>query len=290
MNNLSFLEILDTSTGLSEKTLESYSSNIKKINEHIGHIKLKDVKGMKKVVESITENPNSQGNYYSIIMKILELSDRTELRKKYKPLLKASNKKHDDKPKKLNKAQGNVIDKNYEKLKHDFVISSKKKGIDTLSEIDFVLLFYVLIPPRRSEYFNMIYTTSERKAKNEEHNYLINTDTGHELVFNNFKNVKKIGKQRFRIGSSRKERSLRRIIRKRGLKEGQFIYSKSRRQFTRDLGKATKKVFGEKLLINDLRIIHNTDKFLHIDTTELKKDAQQMGHSVQAKLNNYIRD
>ena len=291
MNNLSNLEILDTATGLSEKTLESYRSLVKKINNNISTTKLKDVEGMKKVVEGITNNPNSQGNYYSVIMKILQLSNRNKLRTKYKPLLKAANKKHDDKPKKLNKAQGNVIDKNYEKLKHDYVVSSKKKGIENnISDIEFVLLFYVLLPPRRSEYYNMIYTKNEDIIDDDDVNFLFEDDLGYHLIFNNFKNVKKIGRQRFRIGSSRKERSLRRIIRQRKLKEGEYIYDKSRRQFTRDLGYITKKVFGEKLLINDLRIIHNTDKFLHIDTTELKKDAEQMGHSVQSKLNNYIRD
>lgn len=283
------ITILNKATNLSEKTLETYRSLIEKINKHIGDTQLLNVDKMKKVIEGITSNPNSQGSYYSVIMKVLELQNRNELRKMYKLLLKTTIKKHDDTSKKLTKEQKKVIDRNYEKLKHDFVVSSKKKGIDTLSEIEFVLLFYVLLPPRRSDYYNMIYTTSEEKTKNEEHNYLIKTNTGLELVFNNFKNVKKIGKQRFRIGSSRKERSLRRVIKNRGLKEGQFIYSKSRRQFTRSLGKITKKVFGEKLLINDLRIIHSTTKFNKIDTKELKDDAEKSGHSVSAKLNNYIR-
>lgn len=283
------ITILNKATNLSEKTLETYRSLIEKINKHIGDTQLLNVDKMKKVIEGITSNPNSQGSYYSVIMKVLELQNRNELRKMYKLLLKTTIKKHDDTSKKLTKEQKKVIDRNYEKLKHDFVVSSKKKGIDTLSEIEFVLLFYVLLPPRRSDYYNMIYTTSEEKTKNEEHNYLIKTNTGLELVFNNFKNVKKIGKQRFRIGSSRKERSLRRVIKNRGLKEGQFIYSKSRRSFTRDLGKITKKVFGEKLLINDLRIIHSTTKFNKIDTKELKDDAEKSGHSVSAKLNNYIR-
>ena len=52
--NTSILEESD----LSENTITSYKSLIKKINEHIGNTRLKDIEGMKKVIESITNNPN----------------------------------------------------------------------------------------------------------------------------------------------------------------------------------------------------------------------------------------
>ncbi|GAG04124.1 unnamed protein product, partial [marine sediment metagenome] len=225
------ITILDKAT-ISDRTKRDYIRFIKNIQKVDIDVKITDINKVHTIIKSITSNPNSQGSYFSAVMKILELSNNNELRKKYKDLLKETIKKHDNTPKKLTKPQKKVISRNYEKLKHDFVISSKKKGIDKLSEIEFVLLFYVLLPPRRSDYYNMIYTTHNSKTKNEEHNYLLDEDTGYTLVFNKFKNVKKIGSQRFRIGSSRKERSLRRIISNRKLQEGQSIYSKSRRYFT----------------------------------------------------------
>ena len=67
------ISILNKATKLVDTTIESYKSSIRKINDNnTEDIKLINVEGMRKIVESITDNPDSQGNYYSVIMKILE--------------------------------------------------------------------------------------------------------------------------------------------------------------------------------------------------------------------------
>ncbi len=274
--------IQDTDT-IAQKTKTNYISAIKKLNGELGKTKLSNVKKVDKIIKGFTDNPNSQGNFYSAIMKFLDLTNQQDLRNEYKKLLKSSIQKHDKKKKVLSKTQKEVGD-DYPSLKRKYrKFLRKERFTGKMSAMEFVLSFYVLLPPRRSDYWDMIYTEQEEQDENT--NYIFRKDKKVWLVFNKFKNVKSIGKQKFFV----KNRLLKSIIMARGLKEGDRIYPKSRRQFSRDLGKVTLLHFGKKLGINDLRIIHNTTKFKNVNIKELEKDAELMGHTTTAKIKNYIR-
>ena len=268
------IDVLSRATDISDKTKTNYISSSKRL----GKIDLNNVKNVKQKIKKLSSNPNIAGNYYSTILKFLQLINNVELRTTYKKILAVNIKKHDDSKKILHPDLVNV---DYNKKTIDFInyLTTSK----TITTNDFILSFYVLLPPRRSEYSNMIYT--EQKIKNDTINYLQKNKNKYILHFNNFKNVKSIGKQKFTIDN----KLLINLIKQQNLKEGERLYKKSRNTFTLDLKKITKQHYGIEMGINKIRILYNTNKFKNINPKELIEDANMMGHSVRAKINNYIR-
>ena len=282
------ISVFDKATNLASKTIQNYKSSARKLNEKMeGRNRIKTLSKMRSIISELTDNPNSQGNYYSAIIKYLDLTgvgSDTLLIKRYKNVLKKVNKRHDAKKKILSQPQKNILDKGkYKNFKGIYRKYIKNKTV--ISDIDFVLGLYLYFPPRRADYVDMIYIENENNV-DDNTNYLLRKNDKTTFIFNKFKNVKTFGKQRLSV------KSINFLINKKGLKHNQPIYNKSRRTFTRDLGKITTKLFDEKLLINDLRIIHNVSKFgkdKKFTLKELKEDAVNQAHSESTKIKNYVR-
>ncbi len=145
--------------------------------------------------------------------------------------------------------------------------------------------FYLLQPPRRlKDYQNITYIENRKSIKKGE-NYLLGKRQGNNeyiLIFDNYKNVKKMGTQVLPIDN----KDLIKLIKKQELKVNERIYDKSPKSFRTLLQKTTKVFFKESLNVNDIRILHST---FNVNIRNLKEDSRKMGHSVMMKLNNYIR-
>ena len=134
----------------------------------------------------------------------------------------------------------------------------------------------------------MVYTTNPLILTNKEHNYLFIKGRSMKFVFNIFKTAKTFGSQTFFL-NSKDDKILRTIIKNRNFKENDFIYPSGDRQFSRDMNKITEKVFGKKLSVIDLRVLHSSTEFKGINPEKIFKDAEQSGHSVNTKITSYIR-
>ena len=282
----------NTIENISQKTINNYKSSGKKINNGLGKSKLDNIKKVKKIIQQLS-NPskpqgyeNRQGNYYSAIVKYLAIdNDNLDLLQKYRTVLHELNNKHKNKAKVLTEEQKNV---DYESGKNKFIEHLKSRNLENLSPVEFIFAFYMLLPPRRRDYQNMIFTRNPLIINNPEHNYLFNKGRSYKMLFNNFKTIKSMGQQKFFL-SVKTDKMLRNIVKRRNLKEGDFLYNAGVRQLNRDINSITEKYFGSKLNIIDLRVLHNSTKFKNSNVHELKDDAERMGHQVTTKIQNYIR-
>ncbi len=280
-------DVLESASNISPNTIKLYVAIANKFNdENEDDLELDQIKEVVKLIKSITMSANVQGNYFSAIMKQLELEDRLQLKEKYRTILRTSIKKSDKSKKVLKKI---VQDADYKKGKRKLVKRLVNKEYENLSIQEFIISFYLLQPPRRADYFDMVYTEIRENTKDETKNWLFIKGRSIALYFNKFKNVHRIGKQKFFVSNP----NLRKVIRKRGLTEGERLYPKSRNIYTNDIGKITTELFGQRLLINDLRVLHSTTLFGNNQNTTVKKlqdDSDRMGHSIPTKISQYIRE
>lgn len=278
------LQTIKDLENVSEGTKRTYLSVSKKIN---GFIKKTKITNFNRIVKLINKNVDKNAtklSYYKVLSKYLQgINGDKEDIDKYRNMIMITNQEIEkEKPKKLEQVKEKLKDIDYNKIKQDFFKKIKDNDYKT-TLLEFILSFYLLRPPRRADYYNMIYVES-RKDIQEDKNYLVGKrnikgKSGYGLVFQDFKSFKAFGKQSFMIDNE----TLTKIIDKKELKSGELIYGKSRRTYTRDINKITQQVFGKKLGINDLRKLHSTELFKGI-----KEDANAMGHSVGSKVNNYI--
>lgn len=281
--NLSVFDNMNVKPATKKSTL----SVARAVNSVIGKTKIKSIKSVKKKIEGDISNLGTRGNYYKSIVNYLKLTGDDKLRDEYRKLLFSNQQEINKQPRILTKEEKNV---DYNKGKKDFIKRLKDNDYKT-SLLEFILSLYLLLPaPRRGDYFTIEYTETSKNIK-DDRNYIVGKRQGkfrYAILFNQFKNVDKIGKQKFMI----KNKDMIKVLEKKGLKEGERVYSKSRNQYTRDLKKITKQIFGEELTINNLRHLHNTTKFT--DTKQkikvIKEDAKFSAHSVATKLQHYVRD
>lgn len=278
--NLSVFENLEN---VKENTLKSYLSNSRRINDFIKDDKeLLNVKKMLKILDKITKSANSKTNYLSTIQKYLSLTGLTneKVKKQYTKHITKFINEFQSKPKKLDSKIKNI---DYKKKKKEFIKKLKNKEYET-DLFEFIISFYLLLPPRRSIYQDITFTTSKNDIQSDK-NYLLKKGKSYTLIFNNFKTSDSIGTQKIKIRNSH----LLRILNKKELKENEKIYHKSKVQFHRDFKKMTKLVFDVELTINQLRVLHSSKTFDKKNMKKLVKDAKLSAHSVNTKINNYIR-
>ncbi len=191
----------------------------------------------------------------------------------------------EDTPKELTERQNKV---DYQDFLENFIKFVDDNGFD-LSEMGREILlfsFYILLPPRRLDYVEMVYETKFKNLDSKT-NYLIEKPTSWTFVFNVFKTKKGFRQQRFKIENP----ILIKILENEEFTKGKRIYSKTKRSFQRDFKKVAKRFSGEELSIQDMRVLHSSDVFAEFaDFIEkLKKDSDMMGHQISTKIKTYIR-
>ena len=261
---------------ISDTTKNKYLSIANKFNTFIGKTRLNHHKKMITLLEENVKNKGTRLNYVKLLSKLTKHNEK--LNKKYKLMIEKLNKEiKADVPNKLKKLKEETKDIDYIGIKNKFIRGIKNDDYDTTLK-EFILSIYLLHPPRRLDYNNMIYITNRKDMKDKQ-NYLLKEKNKYSFIFRDFKNVKSIGEQEIKITN----KILINIIKKRDLKVNEKIYSKSKRTYQRDIEKITTEVFGKKLTINTLRKLHSSNLFGGI-----QEDARKMSHSVNTKINNYL--
>lgn len=188
-------------------------------------------------------------------------------------------------PKVLTVRQSNT---DYQKLLSTFIQFVDDNQFD-LSEMgrDYLLFsFFILLPPRRLDYVEMVYENSFKKM-NKKTNYLIESSHSWTFVFNVFKTSKGFKQQKFKIENP----ILIKILENEEFTPGKRIYGKVKRSFQRGFKKIAKKFSGQELSIQDIRILHSSDEFANfVEFIErLKRDSDMMAHQISTKIKTYIR-
>lgn len=272
---------------VSDSTKKTYMSIGNKLKDIIKKTKLSNVKRIQKLINKNIPQSTSL-NYYKLISKYLQHTEaKQELIDSYRKIIfDLNNTIKSKQPEKLKQLKEKFKDIDYKKSKDDFIKRIRSNDYKT-DLLEFIISFYLLLPPRRTDYHDMIYIEDMNRI-NEKQNFLTgNIDKSkYGLVFNNFKTKNKYDTQRFVI----KQKDLVNIIKNRDLKPNSAIYPKSKRTYFRDIKKITKKIFGKELGINDLRKLHSTHEFSNTkkELDRMKQDAEMMSHSVKTKLDNYI--
>jgi integrase len=139
----------------------------------------------------------------------------------------------------------------------------------------------VLIPPRRSEYANVMLKDYDK----DKDNYLLKN----KIVFNQYKTVKKYGTQSIDIPKEVQP------ILKKYLKtnKSKYLFPKKNGDtcFTNtDYNRLLQKIFGEKIGTDYLRSIYLSDVYKDIPKLkELEDRATAMGHTISTQLNDYVK-
>ena len=149
-----------------------------------------------------------------------------------------------------------------------------------------LLSFYFLQPPRRLDYLNMFF--SNEVPDDKEKNWLVRLGEGKWVfVFNQFKTSKGFKQQILPIDNN----LLTQILENTEFKVGEKIYGSSKRTFQRKVQIITEPLFGQALNIQDIRVLHSTEKFKPYQQLlkMLEEDSFRMAHKLQTKITNYIR-
>jgi len=299
--------ILTNRPNLTQSSIKTYMSNINKTARDVGKtIETTDdiVKFHKEILENLmTYRPNIRKTKLSAFIVALDQKEKTpketadiieDLRKQL--YFDAEVIEDQEEKQKLTKSQEeNYIDWNavlkvYESLKTEaeplFKLENlNKKQFNKLQ--DFVLLsMYVLIAPRRSLDY------AQFKIRNpdlEKDNYMIMKGRKKDatLIFNAYKNSKRLGKQDIKIPNA-----LRNIINKWILKnphEYLIVNGSGKKIEQPKINLILNNVFGRNIGSSMLRHIFLTQKYGDIDLAEIRKTTEQMGNSEVERTLKYVR-
>lgn len=263
---------------IKDSTKETYTSHYIKINSIIKKTKLTNHKRIIRLFNKNLSNSGTKRVYLSVLISYLTLLDNENLADEYRKI-------RDNIPIEQKKLTQQQLDIDYQKDILKFLKGIKDNSYKTTRE-QFIISFYLLMPPRRKKDYLLMKYTESSKNISEDFNYLVGKRQGkykYALVFNQHKTMKTFGKQTFPI----KNKHLIKIIHNHKLKEGERFFSKSARTFGVLINKITKKIFGIELGINELRKLHSTTKFSKF-LKDLQENSEMMGHSVGTKLKFYI--
>jgi integrase len=294
--------------GLSNSSINMYVRNMEKLNDdeplhNLNFLKKKD--DIEKFLQNYKDN--TKRNYYISISSILnnvkdESAQLNKLYKYYYEKMMDFNKmlKSEENKNEMNEKQGenwmpwsDVLEK-YDELEdsiNEFVNKKTitKKQYNTL--LDYVVLsLYVLQPPRRNEYINMMVVRKMDDDMDDEKNYIVLEKK--EFVFNAFKTAKKEGTVKIDI-NDKLIKALTNYLKHQPLMMEAKMEDKNTNYDVPFLvkfdGKPLKsvnaitlilnKIFGKKMGSSALRHMYLSDKYGD-ELTEKQKDAKLMSHSV----------
>jgi len=300
-------KILENRPNLSQSSIKTYMSNIAKTSKDIGkepNTTDDIISYHKEILDNLmTYRPNIRKTKLSAFIVALDEKEKTpketmdiidDLRKQL--YFDADETEKNEVKQKLTKSQEEnfitweEVMKIYENLRTEaeplFKLSKlNKKQFSKLQE--FVLLsMYVLIPPRRSLDY------SQFKIRNpdlEKDNYMITKGKKKEatLIFNAYKNSKRLGKQEVRISNQ-----LRNIIQKWMLKnpnEYLIVNSLGNKIEQPKINLYLNNIFGKNIGSSMLRHIFLTQKYGDVDLMDIKATTEMMGNSEIDRTLKYVR-
>jgi len=270
---------------LSENTKKNLKSQMRVVFNLKKAAKLTNYSVMIKKIQKQTDKIGSQSQLVNALIKYLTLTGRGEDSSiaKYKKFRENTQKKIEANVSSSTIPANKLV--NYTGGITTFKKDIKEKKYETTSP-EFILALYVLVPPRRLDYVDMIYTETE--PKDEKTNYLFKDGSKYFFIFNKFKTKKQFGKQQFEITNE----MLKKIIKKKKFSEGKPLFTVSKRTLQRQLDSITEKYFGQVLGVQQLRKYHTTASFPEFkkDIEKFDNDAKQMAHSKSTKIKYYLKN
>jgi len=299
--------ILSNRPNLSQSSIKTYMSNINKTARDIDRaIETTDdiIKFNKEILENLmTYRPNIRKTKLSAFIVALDQKEKTpketadiieDLRKQL--YFDAEDTEKQEEKQKLTKTQEEnyitweEVMKVYESLKTEaeplFKLENlNKKQFNKLQE--FVLLsMYVLTPPRRSLDY------AQFKIRNpdlENDNYMITKGKKKEatLIFNAYKNSKRLGKQEIKVSNA-----LRNIINKWILKnphEYLLVNNNGNKIEQPKINLILNNIFGRNIGSSMLRHIFLTQKYGDVNLMDIKATTEAMGNSEIERTLKYVK-
>jgi hypothetical protein len=299
--------ILSNRPNLSQSSIKTYMSNINKTARDIDKtIETTDdiIKFHKEILENLmTYRPNIRKTKLSAFIVALDQKEKTpketadiieDLRKQL--YFDAEDTEKQEEKQKLTKTQEEnyitweEVMKVYESLKTEaeplFKLENlNKKQFNKLQE--FVLLsMYVLTPPRRSLDY------AQFKIRNpdlENDNYMITKGKKKEatLIFNAYKNSKRLGKQEIKVSNA-----LRNIINKWILKnphEYLLVNNNGNKIEQPKINLILNNIFGRNIGSSMLRHIFLTQKYGDVNLMDIKATTEAMGNSEIERTLKYVK-
>ena len=256
--------------------------------------------------------PSTQRGYVAAVVSALSPhKDKPTYKKVYQHyydlMMKGSKEARESKPEgKTEKQTDNWIDwEEVQKVKNSLREECSKFNTQkhiSPSEYDTLLKYVVLslytdIQPRRNQdYMDMYIVKKWDESLPTDRNYLVNSKTPTEFVFNKYKTAKKYGSQKVDIPNTEEAplgSALSMLFKHHPLlsaktKEAKFLvaHDGSSLNSVNAITRILNKIFGKKIGSSMLRHIYITGKYGDLKS-EMEKDADAMGHSVKEQQNVY---
>jgi len=298
---------------VAESTANQYLQSLYSLNDKKPFNNLAWLKKTEDIEKRLAEfAPSTQRGYVAAIVSVLTPNkDKTAYKKLYQHyydiMMKGSKEAHETKPEgKTDKQKDNWldwadVDKKKNELKDECQKFVSRKHI-TPAEYDTLLKYVVLslytnIQPRRNQdYMDMYIVKKWDDSLPKDKNYLDNTKSPKEFIFNKYKTAKKYGEQKIEIPNTSEAPlgdALLMYFKHHPLlnaktKEAKFLVGHDGTPLTsvNAITRILNKIFGKKIGSSMLRHIWITGKYGALKS-EMKKDADAMGHSVAEQQNVY---
>jgi len=287
------------SKNLSENSIKLYMKILKNLNDK------KDIKNLKfllkpeVVLNKIKDyKETTQRNIIISVVSVLKALE-SPLYKQYYDIMIDMTKKINDNNKnneksdkqKENWMKWEEVENKFNELKSNLKLSKKPTEDQYNNLLDLVVLsLYVLMAPRRNkDYIDMV--ISKDKTDDDNFNYL---DLKKEqFIFNDYKTAKKFGKQIFDIPKDLmdvlklyiKHHPQKMLLKKENIPF--LVYYDSKKVKDNGITRILNKIFNKKIGSSMLRHIYLSSKYGKV-LDEQKKDAEEMGHSIQTQKD-YIK-
>ena len=298
---------------VSESTANQYLQTLFSLNNKMPFNNLAWLKNTADVEKRLAEfAPATQRGYVSAIVSSLSPSkDKPTYKKVYQHyydlMMKGSKDARENKTEgKTKKQEDNwtewsEVQKIKEALKAECAKFANHKHISP-AEYDCLLKYVVLslytdIQPRRNQdYMDMYVVKKWSEDLPKDRNYLDNSKTPTQFVFNKYKTAKKYGEQKVDIpnteeaplGSAIQMYFKHHPLLNAKTKEAKFLvaHDGSPLSSVNAITRVLNKIFGKKIGSSMLRHIYITGKYGDLKS-EMAKDADAMGHSVKEQQNVY---
>jgi hypothetical protein len=282
---------------LSKSSIDSYKAKLKKLNNNnvVKNLNfLNNVDNIKNIIKDY--KPNTQRNYIIAVASILKCflnNNKTKkaenLYKQYSAILDEYNKNLKDQTAMTETENKNWIKKEdldqiYNDLKDKY-----KDSKQAFQNYLLLSLYYLQSPRRNRDYQYLKISTKYNDSLSNEFNYL---DIKKKMfIFNNYKTAKKYNKQEININDELYQ-IIMMYIKAFKLKDGDFLLNdlKTNEPYknTNSITILLNRIFKKKIGASMLRKMYLTNKYSD-NAEQLKKDAANMGTSVEVIGTNYIK-
>ena len=297
---------------LAPGSIKLYMRNLEKLNDNLPLKNLNFLKNIQAVVDRISEyKDNTKRGYLISICSVLSLDKSSAKKQKlyddYFKMMMDMNKllKSDEAKNEKSESQGknwiewSEVEKKWDELyqKTNAFIKNKELNehqYDILLQLT-ILSLYVLLPPRRNEYQNMVIMKTVPASASSDRNYY-DVDRK-QMVLNKYKTSKKEGQKVIDVPTNLHE-ILSAYLKFHPLLGGKKVKSNTEVPFlvyfdgapldkVNSITRVLNKVFGRRVGSSMLRHIYLSSKYGDVHEQQ-KTDAEMMGHST-TQQKDYIK-